>query len=107
MEPFRLRSGSFWPDWFSVGAVTATPSALLVELISQQRAPRCPACGTRSRRVHSRYQRRLSDLPCLDQPLRLILTVRRLRCEHHNCPKRYFVSRWRSLLALTRVPRSA
>lgn len=53
------------------------PSGLLVERIAEVAAtiivaaravaPRgfCPRCGTASSRVHSRYTRRVADLPCV------------------------------------------
>ena len=36
----------------------------------------CPSCGGRSRRVHSRYLRTLSDLPCSGRVLRISVMVR-------------------------------
>ena len=50
----------------------------------------CPACGTTSRRVHSRYRRRLADLPIATQPVVIELTVRRFCCDA-ACSARTFV----------------
>jgi transposase len=53
----------------------------------------CPDCGHDAHRVHSRYSRRLADLPCFGVPVRLELTVRRFRCPSPGCPRRIFAER--------------
>ena len=53
----------------------------------------CPGCGNDARRVHSRYTRRLADLPCFGVPVRLELTVRRFLCPSPECPRRIFAER--------------
>ena len=50
----------------------------------------CPLCGSDTRRVHSRYTRRLDDLPCLGRCVRLQLAVRRFVCPQSDCPRRIF-----------------
>jgi len=40
----------------------------------------CPLCGSHARRVHSRYTRRLADLPCFGRAVQLHLAVRRFFC---------------------------
>jgi transposase len=51
---------------------------------------RCPDCGTVSRTVHDRYQRRPLDLPWRGQPVRLLVTVRRFRCPTARCDRLTF-----------------
>jgi transposase len=53
----------------------------------------CPTCGSDARRVHSRYTRRLADLPGFGRAVRLHLTVRRFSCPKPNCPRRIFAER--------------
>jgi len=53
----------------------------------------CPECGRSSRRVHSWYQRRLSDLPWEGIPVRIELRVRRLFCDNDECGQRIFTER--------------
>lgn len=53
----------------------------------------CPVCGSDARRVHSRYIRRLADLPCLGRAVRLQVTVRRFSCPQPECPRRIFAER--------------
>jgi transposase len=52
---------------------------------------RCPACSVVSGRVHSRYQRRLADLPVAGRLVELCLTVRRFFCGNAACGIRTFV----------------
>jgi len=53
----------------------------------------CPACGTASARIHSRYRRTLTDLP--SQGRRVVLTVcaRRFRCVLSGCRQQIFAER--------------
>jgi transposase len=53
----------------------------------------CPVCGSDARRIHSRYTRRLTDLPCLGRAVRLRVTVRRFSCPQPDCPRRIFAER--------------
>jgi transposase len=51
----------------------------------------CPGCGTHSDAVHSRYARRLGDLPIAGRRAIIDLKVRRFRCRQPQCPRRTFV----------------
>jgi transposase len=53
----------------------------------------CPGCGIRSGRVHSRYTRRLLDLPSHGRMVELQVAVRRFRCPDRACPRHTFVER--------------
>ncbi|MBF6223423.1 ISL3 family transposase [Nocardia abscessus] len=50
----------------------------------------CPACGTSSRRVHSRYRRRLSDTAITAREVVIRLRVRRLFCDNSACGRTTF-----------------
>lgn len=58
----------------------------------------CPSCGHTSQRVHSRYQRRPSDLPVSGRPVRLTIEVRRFFCDHVGCPRKTFAEQMPSLV---------
>ena len=47
----------------------------------------CPGCGTVSMRVHSRYERTLSDAGVSGQPVTILLRVRRLFCDAAGCER--------------------
>jgi transposase len=66
---------------------------LTVHLATTAPAAACPLCGYDTRRVHSRYIRRLDDLPCLGRCVRLQVAVRRFVCPQLDCPRRIFAER--------------
>ncbi len=47
----------------------------------------CPACRVRGTRVHSHYVRRPLDLPWRGRLARLVVTVRRFRCDNPECER--------------------
>src|ERR1700737_5376387 len=51
--------------------------AIQMELQACRTSSSCPACGSLSRRVHSRYLRRLGDLPWEGLPVRILLYTRK------------------------------
>jgi len=54
----------------------------------------CPGCGTRSGRIHSRYHRRLADLPTTGRRVDLVLRARRFFCDAVLCVRRVFTERF-------------
>ena len=66
---------------------------LTVHLATTAPTAACPLCGHDTPRVHSRYTRRLDDLPCLGRCVRLQVAVRRFACPQPDCPRRIFTER--------------
>jgi transposase len=60
---------------------------------------RCPDCGWASRAVHSRYRRKLADLPSLGRRVGVSLRVRRFYCRNAKCARRTFAERLPGLVA--------
>jgi len=54
----------------------------------------CPECGANCERIHSRYRRRLADLPMAGRPVRLVVVARRFHCNAVLCGRRIFVERF-------------
>ena len=54
---------------------------------------RCPVCATPSRRVHSRYERMLAELPWQGIPVSVRLHVRRFFCDEPFCERMIFAER--------------
>lgn len=50
----------------------------------------CPDCRQLSSRIHSRYTRQLSDLPCQGRAVRLLVQVRRFFCDASACSRKTF-----------------
>ena len=53
----------------------------------------CPTCGSTSRRIHSKYVRRLRDLPSHGQAVMIQLAARRFRCLNGACVRKTFAER--------------
>jgi transposase len=74
----RLVRAEFDGTTLTLGIATTQPSAA------------CPLCGVPSWRAHSRYARRLAEVPVLGHPVRLLVTVRRFLCPDPQCPRQVF-----------------
>jgi len=74
-------------------ALEPAQSALTLNIHARPAAARCPLCGKRSKRVHSRYQRTLADLPWGEHAVTALLSVRRLFCDNKKCERRIFAER--------------
>ena len=70
--------------------VAIADDAVQIDLHRTARTARCPGCRRRSHRVHSRYTRRIADLPVAGCEVVLHLRVRRFRCSAPRCPRRIF-----------------
>lgn len=57
-----------------------------------------PICHQRGHRVHSRYQRRVTDLPCAGRAAMLIIHARRFFCPTADCPRKTFRERLPALV---------
>jgi transposase len=69
------------------------PDGLTMTARSTTANAACPHCGHLSSHVHSYYTRAPRDLPFSDQPVRLLLHVRRFRCPNTSCPAATFAER--------------
>ena len=81
------------PEGFQFVGFEKRNDVLTVTLVSTQVSPCCPLCGSAARRVHSCYTRRVADLPCGGQSLRLLIGVRKYFCEESSCPRKIFAER--------------
>ena len=76
---------------------TAAQITLLVRS-TQARVP-CPLCAIPARRIHSRYERTLADLPWAEYRVRLRLRVRKWFCRNRSCRRRIFTERLPTIAA--------
>ncbi|WP_229684122.1 ISL3 family transposase [Nocardia camponoti] len=86
-------------DGLEIGAVRAAGSTVRIDAATAEELARCPGCSTPSRRVHSRYQRRLSDTSITGREVVIVLRVRRLFCDNSDCGKRTFAEQVPQLAA--------
>lgn len=81
------------PSGLEMIACSRQEGMLCVSLLSTQPFSRCPLCGSAATRIHSRYQRRLTDLPSAGQPVCILLSVRKFFCDVPTCPRKIFTER--------------
>ena len=81
------------PEGLEVTALEMIDEVLTITAVSTQVHPCCPLCSTQATRVHSHYTRKLADLPCSGQQVRLRVLVRKYFCDVPNCARKIFVER--------------
>ena len=64
-----------------------------MELRACRAVSTCPACGTASRRVHSRYRRKFADLPWEGLPVVILLHARKFIYVEDRCRRKVFTER--------------
>jgi hypothetical protein len=82
-----------------VEGVVAAAGLLLVLARARPGTASCPACGTVSARVHSRYARRLADAAIGGRRVMIRLTVRRFFCACAACKRKTFAEQVPGLTA--------
>src|SRR5262249_62107804 len=60
---------------------------------SAQKEPLCPSCDVKSTRIHSRYARKLADLPRMEIAVKIDLLARSFFCDNTSCPQNIFCER--------------
>jgi transposase len=87
-----MTQGTLIPNISEVALICLRPKDDLIQMLL--RASRsfsvCPVCGTASRRVHSRYLRKLADLPWEKLPVVILLQVRKFFCVEASCRRSIF-----------------
>jgi transposase len=76
-----------------------TASLITLHVTSTQRDVPCPVCAVRARRLYSRYERMLADLPWGPARVRWQLRVRKFFCGNPQCPRRIFAERLPDVVA--------
>lgn len=66
---------------------------LTLSVSSTQTLAPCPLCSTPTQRIHSRYERTLTDLPCVNFSLTLVIQVCKFFCDNSDCLRRIFTER--------------
>jgi transposase len=87
------------PELLNLTDVQADTSAIIIAARTASPTAHCPACATRSTRVHSRYTRTLADLPWQGVPVTVRLSVRRFFCDKRICKRAIFAERLPGLAA--------
>ena len=90
-----MRPATLLADPVAIRLECVRPSADSITLVVRTFLPynSCPCCHRNSGKVHSRYARRVADLPWQGVSVRLELHVRRFRCQNSLCTRRIFCER--------------
>ncbi|EFH79815.1 ISL3 family transposase [Ktedonobacter racemifer] len=81
------------PEGLEVTDIEMIDEVLTITAVSTQVHPCCPLCSTPALRVHSRYTRQITDLPCSGQQVRLLVQVRKCFCQVPDCARKIFMER--------------
>ena len=93
MQP-AFRTSTLVPRGFVVDQAMNDGDGALIIVRSAAKAGACPDCGLLSDRVHSRYRRRLADLPISGRPVRLLVVASPFQCDAAMCGRRIFTERF-------------
>jgi len=90
---------SLSPAGLLIDNVEIGPDRIVITARCRAAAGTCPDCGQSSARLHSRYERRLLDLPSHGRAVQLRVAVRRFRCADPGCRRRIFAEQLGSTVA--------
>jgi transposase len=90
-----------FPEVSGIRVDRAYREGTIVHLVAVaiRQAAKCPLCHRRSKRVHSRYERTIADLPCAGDVVTIHLRTRRFVCKVRWCRRKIFTERLPSLVA--------
>ena len=89
-----LRRSSLVPAGFVVESACYEAGKAIITVRASNGFGLCPSCGTVSKRVHSRYWRRATDLPLSGRIVQLVVIARRFRCDAVLCGRQIFTERF-------------
>jgi hypothetical protein len=92
--PRSLHPSAFVPPGFHVENAIHDGATTIITVRPTSKSSRCPNCAAIAERVHSRYLRRLADLPLSGQQVRLVVIARRFRCDAVFCRRAIFTERF-------------
>jgi transposase len=96
LSPWLPEAGGLQLDAWAIDPAQAE---ITLTLVSRQATSACPICAKSARRVHSRYQRTLADLPWGGFTVRLGLKVRQLFGDDARGARRIFTERLPGVVA--------
>ena len=89
-----LHASELLPPGFSAVDASSDGDSTIITIRATSAVSACPSCGAISDRVHSRYSRRVADLPIAGQRVVLVLHARRFCCDALRCARRIFTERF-------------
>jgi transposase len=86
------------PSLIKLERFVSSPDAIIVIIKTKPSQASCPLCQQPSQKIHSRYVRKLADLPWQGVAIRLELTVRRFFCINDDCQRKIFAEQLPSIV---------
>ena len=105
--PINFPISDLVPVGLIAESVAQLDDTILVTARAGIQVATCPLCASPSRRVHSRYVREISDLPCSGRSVRLRVVTRRFCCDTPHCRRRIFAERFDKTVLLGRSRRTS
>jgi hypothetical protein len=81
------------PEGLRVEQIELQGDILAIAVVSGRPSSCCPLCAQASSQAHSRYWRRLRDVPCAGRQVVLHLSVRKFFCRNPDCARKIFAER--------------
>src|SRR5499426_885036 len=81
------------PNLLHLERVSSEPDRITIIVKTKSKRALCPQCHLPSAHLHSRYVRRLVDLPWLGVAVRVEVHARRLYCRYSDCSQHIFCER--------------
>lgn len=81
------------PSSLHVETLLLGDDGLMILAAADDETARCPLCGWRADRIHSRYMRTVADLPWATLTVQIRVRVRRFFCDNHVCLRKIFAER--------------
>ncbi len=82
-----------WKDVVKCQSIKLEAGHIQLCLATKASITLCPFCGCPASRIHSRYSRKLADLPWAGKPVQILLQVRRFFCDSQQCRRKTFSER--------------
>ena len=102
----RFRPSSLVPSGFVVEDTTMSTERISIRARAGASRCACPICGALSRRIQSRYFRRVADLPLGGRRVDVQILVRRFWCDAVLCGRRIFAERFADGILAPRARRT-
>ena len=77
------------PD-LTISSISQNENKIVISCRHKTKRSKCPLCGRFSKKIHSRYERNIKDLPACTHKVFISLTVRRFFCANKKCEGKIF-----------------
>jgi transposase len=91
-----------WKDAVKCQGVKLEADYIQLHLATKSATAFCPFCGCPAGRIHSKYSRKLADLPWAGKPVQILLQVSRFFCDNQQCGHMIFAERLNTAAAYAR-----